>query len=74
MTREWLSGSVELVTDYTLTNAEGRAVSTLADIQFAIEGGYVHIAVPGLDHHQILSAPAIRRLTHQPPPQCPIDT
>ncbi|GAA2362175.1 hypothetical protein [Nonomuraea africana] len=59
MNREWRAGSVELVEGY-------RLVGDLGDVLFAIEGGFVNIKVPGVDHIQIVSAPAIRAITCRP--------
>ncbi|GAA2663236.1 hypothetical protein [Nonomuraea recticatena] len=56
MNREWRTGSVELVDGYSL---EG----DLSDVLFAIEGGFMNIRVPGVDHTQIVSAPAVRAIT-----------
>ncbi|GAA2742657.1 MULTISPECIES: hypothetical protein [Kitasatospora] len=60
MTREWRTGSIELVDGYALLDGEGREVRRLAGIEFAVEGGYLNVRVPGRDGLQLLSAPAVR--------------
>jgi hypothetical protein len=60
MNREWRHGSIELVAGYRLFDANGDAVSTVADVEFAIEGGYVNVRIPGRADTQIVSAPGVR--------------
>ncbi|MGW3208329.1 hypothetical protein [Streptomyces sp. NPDC001135] len=63
MIREWRRGSIELVAGYTITDAEGRSASRAADVEFALEGGFVHVRLPGARHTQVVSAPAVRLIT-----------
>ncbi|WP_406209886.1 hypothetical protein OH807_39620 [Kitasatospora sp. NBC_01560] len=53
---------VELVPGYALTDADGALRERLTGVRFAIEGGFVHVAVPGAGAVQVVSAPAVRRL------------
>jgi len=66
MNPTWRNGSIELLDGYTLTAPDGRSVTALQGIRFAIEGGYVNVEVPGVPHTQIVSAPAVRLLTCHP--------
>ncbi|MEU8323380.1 hypothetical protein AB0C33_33885 [Nonomuraea sp. NPDC048881] len=63
MNPTWRNGTVELLDGYTLTNSEGRRVSAVEGVRFAIEGGYLNVEVPGVPHVQIVSAPAVRLVT-----------
>ncbi|MFF5209222.1 hypothetical protein [Streptosporangium sp. NPDC000396] len=63
MNREWRTGSVELVDGYTVIDGKGLRVGRVESIRFAIEGGFVNIEVPGVEHVQIVSAPAVRLIT-----------
>ncbi|WP_214410620.1 hypothetical protein [Sphaerisporangium fuscum] len=63
MNRDWRTGSIELVTGYTLTDADGRRARRVDDVRFAIEGGFVNVRVPGVAHVQIVSAPAVGLIT-----------
>jgi hypothetical protein len=57
--------TVQLVTGYTLEDADGIHVSTVEGARVACEGGFMHVAVPGSRIVQILSAPAIRRIAYR---------
>ncbi|MGW4894380.1 hypothetical protein ACWEQL_19215 [Kitasatospora sp. NPDC004240] len=59
--------TVELVPGYTLTAADGSPAERLTGVRFAFEGGFAHIAVPGTDGVQVVSAPALRRLDYPAP-------
>ncbi|MFE1882057.1 hypothetical protein [Streptomyces diastatochromogenes] len=56
--------SVELTPGYTLVDADGAPAARLTAVRIAVEGGYVHVAVPGVNDIQVLSAPAIRHLSY----------
>lgn len=60
MNREWRHGSIELVAGYALFDANGHAVIAVADVEFAIEGGYVNVRIPGRADTQIVPAPGVR--------------
>lgn len=57
--------TIELVAGYTITDADGQAVAALSGADIASEGGFLHIAVPGSTIVQIVSAPALRRVTYR---------
>jgi hypothetical protein len=57
--------TVQLVTGYTLEDADGTHVTTLKGARVACEGGFMHVAVPGAPIVQILSAPAVRRIAYR---------
>ncbi|MFE0508647.1 hypothetical protein [Streptomyces sp. NPDC058964] len=63
MNREWRKGSIELVSGYTLTDADGRPAGRVEDADFAVEGGFINVRVPGHLHTQLVSAPAVRLIT-----------
>ncbi|MFI7006335.1 hypothetical protein [Streptomyces sp. NPDC050145] len=63
MSREWRRGTIELDTAYTVFSADGRRVSRATGVDFAIEGGFVNIRVPGVPRVQVVSAPAVRLIT-----------
>lgn len=60
------TASVELVDGYTLT-VDGRETTRVEQAEITIEGGFVHVRVPGADVVQVVSAPAVRKLTHRGP-------
>ncbi|MFG2822285.1 hypothetical protein ACGFX4_22990 [Kitasatospora sp. NPDC048365] len=60
MNREWRKGSVELVDGYVLLDGAGVPVRRLADVEFAVEGGYLNVRVPGREGVQLVSAPGVR--------------
>ena len=64
---EWFTGTVELVPGYTVRNADGEEVGAVKDARLAVQGGYLHMEVPGTDFVQIVSAPGVRRVTYQTP-------
>ncbi|UXY32423.1 hypothetical protein [Streptomyces sp. HUAS TT20] len=47
MIREWRKGSIELVSGYTITDADGRSVGRAEGVDFALEGGFVNVRLPG---------------------------
>jgi len=61
--REWRKGSIELVSGYTVTDADGRPVGRAEGIDFAVEGGFINLRLPGVPHTQLVSAPAVRLIT-----------
>ncbi len=67
MTLTWREGAdVELVDGYTVTDADARQVGLIRQSRVAIEGGFVHINATGTDMVQVVSAPAVRRITYRP--------
>ncbi|MFE9424727.1 hypothetical protein ACFYNO_17345 [Kitasatospora sp. NPDC006697] len=63
MNREWRKGTVELLAGYALVGADGQEVERAEEVEFAIEGGYVNVRIPGVPHTQLVSAPAVRLIT-----------
>jgi hypothetical protein len=62
MTLYWRDAEhVELVTDYYLADRDGRPVKLVRDVRVACEGGFLHVAVPGMPV-QMVSAPAVRHV------------
>jgi hypothetical protein len=61
--------AIEVAGGYFLTDAEGRNATTLKRVRTACEGGFVHVAVPGSPIIQVLSAPALLRITYKAEPQ-----
>ncbi|MFI9817770.1 hypothetical protein [Saccharothrix variisporea] len=55
--------TVELVDGYTLT-VDGRESARVEQAEITIEGGFVHVRVPGADVVQVVSAPGVRKLTY----------
>jgi len=74
--REWRRGSIELVSDYTITDADGRPVGRAEGIDFAVEGGFINLRLPGVPHTQLVSAPAVRLIAcdSRPPHPSPQPT
>ncbi|MFE2105178.1 hypothetical protein ACFXAF_04805 [Kitasatospora sp. NPDC059463] len=61
----WREGArVELRPGYALLDGAGVARTHLTGVRLAIEGGFVHVAVPGADGVQVVSAPAVARLSY----------
>ncbi|MGV4986723.1 hypothetical protein ACWC0C_34605 [Streptomyces sp. NPDC001709] len=65
MNRDWRKGAIELVSGYTLKDAEGRPVDRADGIEFAIEGGFVNVRIPEVPGSQLVSAPAVRLITSE---------
>lgn len=65
--------TVELVAGYRFTLAGGVSTSRLTGVRFAVEGGFVHVAVPGRAGIQVVSAPAVRRIDYPVPAAPPAD-
>lgn len=63
MTANWRTGTVHLRDGYTLVGKGGVRTAS-ADADFALEGGFVHVRIPGADTVQIVSAPAVARITY----------
>ncbi|GAA4950820.1 hypothetical protein GCM10023205_09470 [Yinghuangia aomiensis] len=63
MTANWRTGTVHLRDGYTLVGKDGGSTAS-ADADFALEGGFVHVRIPGTDTVQIVSAPAVARITY----------
>lgn len=59
MNRQWREGAIELVPGYRLLDGANVPVETLEGVRFAVEGGFVNVAVPGRDDVQLVSAPAV---------------
>lgn len=55
---------LELVSGYTVDDADGQPAGTLKNVRIAVQGGYLHIAHPGGDRIQIVSAPGVRRAVY----------
>jgi hypothetical protein len=66
MTRDWRTGSIELMDGYALTDTDGRRTARADGVRFAIEGGFVNIRLPGVPHIQVVSAPAVRLISCTP--------
>jgi hypothetical protein len=64
---EWFEGGVELVAGYTLKNDRGEEVGSVEHARLAVQGGYLHVDVPGAGVLQIVSAPGVRRVTYATP-------
>ena len=60
----WLAADVIVVPGFEILDAEGKESASLA-ARVAVQGGYLHVAVPGRDDIQLLSAPAVRRVTYR---------
>ncbi|MEV0296610.1 hypothetical protein [Nocardia sp. NPDC050710] len=66
MTQRWRTASrVELVDGYSLIDREGRAVRTIDDVRVSIDGGFLHIELAAGGEVQVVSAPAVARVTYQ---------
>lgn len=63
MTVNWRTGTVHLRPGYTLAGNDGEPTAS-ADADFALEGGFVHVRIPGADTVQIVSAPAVARIAY----------
>ncbi|MFI9251159.1 hypothetical protein [Streptomyces sp. NPDC053069] len=59
--------TVELTPGYTLLDADGAPAARLTAVRIALEGGFVHVAVPGVNDVQVISAPGIHRLSYPHP-------
>jgi hypothetical protein len=65
MSLTWREGAdIELADGYTVTDADARQVGLIRQSRVAIEGGFVHINAAGTDMVQVVSAPAVRRITY----------
>ncbi|MGL5824119.1 MAG: hypothetical protein ACRCYU_04675 [Nocardioides sp.] len=58
----WIDARVELVDGYYLLDSGGARVSVVDDAPIRFEGGFVHIQFADLV--QVVSAPAVRRLSY----------
>ncbi|MDI1465662.1 hypothetical protein QEZ54_32295 [Catellatospora sp. KI3] len=63
MTRDWRRGSIRLLPGYHLLDAAGLPAAELPVVDFALEGGFVNVRVPGRDDIQIVSAPSLHLIT-----------
>lgn len=61
------AAEVELVDGYTVLDAAGQAASTVSGVRIVFEGGFAHLDVPGQKLVQVVSAPAVRRVTYPRP-------
>lgn len=69
MSPAWRTGTVRLRPGYMLLDGHGAATGTV-DAAFAIEGGYVHVRVPGAPRVQVVGAPAVEHISYaEDPPQ-----
>lgn len=59
MNREWRRGAITLVPGYSLVDGAGDRVESVDGIEFAVEGGFVNVRVPGRAETQLVSAPAV---------------
>jgi hypothetical protein len=55
---------LELCDSYTADDANGVPTGALKNVRIAVQGGYLHIAHPGADRFQIVSAPGVRRAVY----------
>jgi hypothetical protein len=60
--RDWRPGRVELRAGYSLVDADGIHQSTVDGVEFALEGGFVNVRIPGVAQVQLVSAPAVARI------------
>ncbi|GAA1413426.1 hypothetical protein GCM10009639_66580 [Kitasatospora putterlickiae] len=61
----WREGArVELRPGYALLDGDGVPRTRLTGVRLAIEGGFVHVAVPGATAVQVVSAPAVAHLDY----------
>ncbi|WP_380283902.1 hypothetical protein [Kitasatospora purpeofusca] len=68
----WREGaSIELMSGYALLDGARTPRTRLTGVRLAIEGGFVHVAVPGTADVQVVSAPAVARLEYPAPPADP---
>ncbi|MFJ8440169.1 hypothetical protein [Kitasatospora griseola] len=58
-------GTVELRPGYTVLDATGTPVDRATEVHYTLEGGFAHLRLPGTDTVQVVSAPAVQRLTHR---------
>jgi hypothetical protein len=70
MELKWLSVDLlELCDGYTADDADGKPTGTLKNVRIAVQGGYLHIAHPGDDRFQFVSAPGVRRAVYTANPE-----
>ncbi|HEY8721894.1 hypothetical protein [Pengzhenrongella sp.] len=68
MTLTWRDADVvELRDGYAITDSDGRPAARLTEVRVAVEGGFLHIHLPGANTVEIVSAPALGRLTYRLP-------
>jgi hypothetical protein len=60
------AGVVELREGYTVTGPDGAQVGRLTEVRVALQGGFLHIHVPGAEAVEIESAPAVSRVAYRP--------
>lgn len=63
MSPTWRTGTIRLRPGYSLLDANGAETGT-ADGDFAIEGGYVHVRLPGAPQVQVVGAPAVELISY----------
>lgn len=62
MTPVWRrAASLDVRDGYWLSDASGARVTSLRDVEIAVEGGYLHVRVGGSPEVQLISAPALQR-------------
>lgn len=64
MSEDWIRARVQLVPGYELIAADGRAVDAVPEADVSFVGGFVRIRIPGTAVVQVVSAPAVRLITH----------
>lgn len=67
MTPTWRTGTVRLRPGFTVLAADGTETDRV-DADFAVEGGYLHIRVPGTDLVQVVGAPAVEHASYPAEP------
>ncbi|MCY0939215.1 hypothetical protein [Streptomyces sp. H34-S4] len=64
---EWRNATtVELNPGFEVADADDRRVDTLRDVRVACEGGFLHLDIPGTKEIQLVSAPAVHRVSYRP--------
>jgi hypothetical protein len=63
----WRTARIELLPDYPVTGPDGQP-TTDVEADFTITGGYLALRIPGTGTVQIVSAPAVRRITQPDAP------
>jgi hypothetical protein len=64
MTLTWRTARVELVDGYAVVDTDGGLTAVVEEVRVAVEGGFLHVEVPGKEFGQLVSAPAVRRITY----------
>jgi hypothetical protein len=65
MTLTWRNVDlIELRDGYSVAGPDGDLTGRLTHVEVAIEGGFMHIRVPGADKTEVVSAPALRHVSY----------